>query len=111
MNGENKNQDMLINQVANSLSNNSMGDMTRVVAMAGAAIAGGALYYYLNSTKPRPCTGIDYANQTREIENRTDGARMNVLIKEDNKLLAYYYEDVRTLYDLFKKGEQLSSKI
>lgn len=84
-------------------------DMARYFTYAGAALAGGALYYYLNNQGPQPVKLIDYKNQTREIEGRTDGARVNVLNPND-KLLSFYYEDAKTLYEVFKKGHQLSSK-
>lgn len=84
-------------------------DVARYFTYAGAALAGGALYYYLNNQGPQPVRLIDYKNQTREIEGRSDGARMNVL-NPDGKLLSYYYEDAKTLYEVFKKGQQLSSK-
>lgn len=41
-------------------------------------------------------------------KGRTDGARVNVLNPTD-KLLSFYYEDAKTLYEVFKKGKQLSS--
>lgn len=43
------------------------------------------------------------------LKGRTDGARVNVLNPTD-KLLSFYYEDAKTLYEVFKKGQVLSSK-
>ena len=52
---------------------------------------------------------IDFSNQTREIEGRVDGARISTLNETDN-LLSYYYPDAKTLYELFLKGKEVSSK-
>lgn len=38
-----------------------------------------------------------------------DGARINVLNKSD-ELVSYFYPNVRTLHDLFVKGQELSSE-
>jgi len=83
-------------------------DMARYATYASAAVAGGALYYYLNTQGPQPVRLIDYKKQTCEIPGRTDGARVNVLNPTD-KLLSFYYEDAKTLYEVFKKGKQLSN--
>lgn len=42
-------------------------DLARYCTYAGAALAGGALYYYMNNQGPKPVKLIDYKNQTREI--------------------------------------------
>lgn len=42
-------------------------DMARYFTYAGAAVAGGALYYYLNNQGPQPVKLIDYKNQTQEL--------------------------------------------
>ena len=61
MNTEERNEN-LINQLANGLSLTAM-------AAAGAAVLGGALYYYLNNPRSmKTCSVIDYQNQTREVE-------------------------------------------
>ncbi len=62
MNSEDRNENLVLNQMAGGLSLN-----TGLVA-AGAAVLGGALYYYLNSAneKKGPAV-IDYKNQTREV--------------------------------------------
>ena len=43
------------------------------------------------------------------IKGRTDGARISTLNKTD-KLFNFYYEDAKTLYEVFLKGGKLSSK-
>lgn len=101
MNSEDRNENIL-NQMTNSLSLNS------TLAAAGAAVAGGALYYYLNSGAPKPLSIIDYKNQTREVAGRTDGARISTMNKTD-KLYSYYYEDAQTLYELTLKARKLSN--
>lgn len=83
-------------------------DLARYCTYAGAALAGGALYYYINNQGPKPVKLIDYQNQTREIPGRTDGARVNVLNPSD-KLISFFYEDAKTLYELFKKGQEISN--
>jgi long-chain acyl-CoA synthetase len=45
--------------------------------------------------------------QTREVQGRTDGARISTLNKTD-KLFSYYYEDAMTLHELFIKARKLS---
>ena len=70
MNSEDKNNDIL-NQVSNLAGSST--DFTKLYVAAGAAVAGGLLYYYLNnSVKPKKIPGLDYANQTREIEVKID---------------------------------------
>jgi hypothetical protein len=66
---ENQNQGFL-NQVANTFLNAGANgtDLTRYATIAGAALVGGAFYYYMNSNRPKPADGIDYKNQTREVE-------------------------------------------
>ncbi|CAF0748103.1 unnamed protein product [Brachionus calyciflorus] len=107
MNSDDKNQNLL-NQVTSTLMNTTP-DLNKLYAVAGAALVSGALYYYLNSgPKPKRINGFDYENQTKEVQGRTDGARICTL-NESEKLVSYYYEDGKTLYDLFKKGEKLSN--
>lgn len=68
MNTEDKNNNIL-NQVS-SLAGSSP-DFTKLYVAAGAAVVGGALYYYLNnSVKPKRIPGFDYNNQTTEIQVR-----------------------------------------
>lgn len=67
MSSDDKNNNIL-NQVTSSFLN-SAPDMSKLYAVAGAALVGGAVYYYMNnSVKPKRIAGFDYNNQTREIE-------------------------------------------
>lgn len=67
MSTENKDNTFL-NQVASTFLS-SAPEMSKYYAVAGAAIVGGALYYYLNTnTKSQRNNIIDYDNQTREPE-------------------------------------------
>lgn len=101
MSSEDRNENLL-NQMTTSLSLNTG------LAAAGAAVLGGALYYYLNSGTEKNINLIDYKNQTREIAGSTQGERISTMNKTD-KLFSYYYEDATTLYGLFLKGRQLSN--
>lgn len=130
MSSEDRNENLL-NQMTTSLSLNTG------LAAAGAAVLGGALYYYLNSGTGKNINLIDYKNQTREIavsveaafylklyfcnctnlrccfneiKGSTQGERISTMNKTD-KLFSYYYEDATTLYGLFLKGRQLSSML
>lgn len=102
MNSEDRNENLL-NQMTTSLSLS-----TGLATAAGAAVLGGALYYYLSGTEKRAPGMIDFKSQTREVEGRTDGARISNMNKTD-KLFSYYYEDATTLYDLFLKARKLSN--
>lgn len=107
MNSDDKNNNFL-NQVTSSFMS-AAPDMGKLYAVAGAALVGGALYYYLNNTaKPKRIAGLDYNNQTKEVQGRTDGARICSL-NENDKLISYYHDDGKTLYELLKKGKQLSN--
>lgn len=71
MSSDDKNQN-LFNQLVTSFSGSAgLYDYGRFATIAGAALAGGALYYYLNSNKPQPLRLIDYQNQTHEVAVRT----------------------------------------
>ena len=92
-------------------------DLTRyypTIAAAGAALAGGAFYYMLNrmgqknANKKREHDLIDFKNQTREVVG-CEGARVSTMSETDEPL-RYFYEDGKTLYELFRKAEKLSSK-
>jgi hypothetical protein len=75
---ENQNQDGAVgangwlNQLTSTFLNigSNGNDYTRFATIAGAALVGGALYYYMNSNRPKKCKGIDYSNQSREINVR-----------------------------------------
>jgi hypothetical protein len=68
----NQNQGGLLNQVANTILNVGANgnNITRYATIAGTALAGGALYYYMNRKGPKVADGIDYSNQSREVEVR-----------------------------------------
>lgn len=101
MNTEDRNENVLNQMTGSSFSS--------TLAAAGAAVLGGsALYYYLNNNGPKPFNVIDYRMQTREVEGRTDGARVSIMNKTD-KLLTYYYDDVKTLHEVFIRAEKSSN--
>ncbi|KAB0349418.1 hypothetical protein FD754_014275 [Muntiacus muntjak] len=68
-----------------------------------------ALTTFWYATRPRalkpPC---DLAMQSVEVPG-SDGARRSTLLDSDEPLV-YFYEDVRTLYEGFQRGIQVSSK-
>ncbi|NXY75384.1 ACSL1 ligase, partial [Glareola pratincola] len=67
-----------------------------------------ALTTYWYATRPKalkpPC---DLAMQSVEVEG-SEHARRSSLLKSD-ELLIYYYDDVRTAYDIFQRGVQVSN--
>ncbi|NWX99451.1 ACSL1 ligase, partial [Nothoprocta ornata] len=67
-----------------------------------------ALTTYWYATRPKalkpPC---DLAMQSVEVEG-TEHARRSSLLKND-ELLIYYYDDVRTAYDIFQRGVHVSN--
>ncbi|NXF02003.1 ACSL1 ligase, partial [Smithornis capensis] len=67
-----------------------------------------ALTTYWYATRPKalkpPC---DLAMQSVEIEGG-ECARRSAILNSD-ELLIYYYDDVRTVYDIFQRGLQVSS--
>ncbi|NXT54722.1 ACSL1 ligase, partial [Pluvianellus socialis] len=67
-----------------------------------------ALTTYWYATRPKalkpPC---DLAMQSMEVEGG-EHARRSALLKND-ELLIYYYDDVRTAYDVFQRGVQVSN--
>uniref|UniRef100_A0A8C3V8I6 Arachidonate--CoA ligase n=1 Tax=Catharus ustulatus TaxID=91951 RepID=A0A8C3V8I6_CATUS len=67
-----------------------------------------ALTTYWYATRPKalkpPC---DLAMQSVEVEG-SEHARRSSLLKSD-ELLMYYYDDVRTVYDVFQRGLQVSN--
>jgi len=101
MSSEDRNENLVLNQMTAGLS------LSTGLAAAGAAVLGGALYYYLNGSEKRGPSVIDYKNQTREVPG-SNGARISCLNKTD-KLFSYYYEDATTLYELFLKAQKLSN--
>jgi len=51
---------------------------------------------------------FDFKNQTRLVEGRKDGARISS-INHTDLLPTNYYADVKTLYEVFLKGKEISS--
>jgi hypothetical protein len=60
----------LLGDLFNAFVGPNMPDTARYATYAGAALAGGALYYYLNN-QTKPLNLIDYKMQTREIQVTT----------------------------------------
>ncbi|CAB1312193.1 unnamed protein product, partial [Coregonus sp. 'balchen'] len=64
----------------------------------------GAALVYLN-TRPKPLTmPADLNCQTIGVR---DGARKSAL-QEDDNLMSYFYDDARTMYEVFQRGLQVS---
>ncbi|XP_075053088.1 long-chain-fatty-acid--CoA ligase 1 isoform X1 [Mixophyes fleayi] len=67
-----------------------------------------ALTTYWYATRPKalkpPC---DLAMQSVEVKGQ-DGARRSTLLDSD-EILIYYYDDVRTVYDVFQRGCRVSN--
>ncbi|KAK0133523.1 Long-chain-fatty-acid--CoA ligase 5 [Merluccius polli] len=64
-----------------------------------------ATLFYLN-TRPAPLRSpADLKCQTVGIEG---GARMSALLEDNNNLLSYYYEDGKTMYEVFQRGLKVS---
>ncbi|KAG7272812.1 hypothetical protein CRUP_025792 [Coryphaenoides rupestris] len=64
-----------------------------------------ATLFYLN-TRPAPLRSpADLKCQTIGIEG---GARKSALLEDNNNLLSYYYEDGKTLYEVFQRGLKVS---
>ncbi|CAL8305441.1 unnamed protein product [Boreogadus saida] len=68
------------------------------------ALAAATLFYL--STRPAPLRPpVDLQRQTVGIEG---GARKSALLEDNNDLMSYYYEDGRTMYQLFQRGMKVS---
>ena len=70
-----RDSDNIVDNMVNTLIDSSQSqDATKfygTLAVAGAAVLGGALYYYMNSgssKKAQPSSIIDFKNQTREVK-------------------------------------------
>ncbi|XP_006630837.3 long-chain-fatty-acid--CoA ligase 5 [Lepisosteus oculatus] len=73
-------------------------------AIAGLFTFGAGILIWL-VTRPKPIKlPVDLNRQTVGIK---DGARRSALLKDD-KLMSYYYEDARTLYEVFQRGLHVS---
>ncbi|XP_041672361.1 long-chain-fatty-acid--CoA ligase 5 [Cheilinus undulatus] len=64
-----------------------------------------ATLFYLN-TRPSPIRSpVDLKCQTMGIK---DGARKTALLEDNNNLTCYYYDDAKTLYEVFQRGLKVS---
>ncbi|XP_035514959.1 long-chain-fatty-acid--CoA ligase 5 [Morone saxatilis] len=64
-----------------------------------------ATLFYLN-TRPSPLRSpVDLNCQTLGIK---DGARKTALLEDNNNLMSYYYNDAKTLYEVFQRGLKVS---
>ncbi|XP_056153734.1 long-chain-fatty-acid--CoA ligase 5 [Lampris incognitus] len=64
-----------------------------------------ATLVYLNS-RPAPLhSPADLKRQTLGIR---DGARKSALLEDNNNLISYYYEDGKTIYEVFQRGLRVS---
>ncbi|KAG7506764.1 long-chain-fatty-acid-CoA ligase 5 [Solea senegalensis] len=64
-----------------------------------------AVLFYLN-TRPSPIqTPADLKHQTIGIK---DGARKTALLEDNNNLISCFYDDARTLYEVFQRGLKVS---
>lgn len=69
-------------------------------ALVSIFVLGAAALLWLNS-RPKPVTPpVDLNRQTVGTQG---GARKSALMQNDN-LMSYYYEDARTLYEVFQRG-------
>lgn len=39
-----------------------------------------------------------------------DGARKNALMEDNNNLMSCFYDDAKTLYEIFQRGRRVSGK-
>ncbi|KAJ3607519.1 hypothetical protein NHX12_024570 [Muraenolepis orangiensis] len=68
------------------------------------ALAAATLFYL--STRPAPLRSpADLKCQTLGIEG---GARKSALLESNNNLVSYYYEDGKTMYEVFQRGLRVS---
>ncbi|XP_028991187.1 long-chain-fatty-acid--CoA ligase 5 [Betta splendens] len=64
-----------------------------------------ATLFYLN-TRPSPVRSpIDLQRQSLGIK---DGARKTALLEDNNNLISYYYDNAKTIYELFQRGLKVS---
>ncbi|KAM3842596.1 long-chain-fatty-acid--CoA ligase 5 [Diretmus argenteus] len=64
-----------------------------------------ATLLYLN-TRPSPLRSpADLKRQTLGVK---DGARKSALLEDNNNLLSYYYDDAKTMYEVFQRGLRVS---
>ncbi|XP_005996309.1 long-chain-fatty-acid--CoA ligase 5 [Latimeria chalumnae] len=73
-------------------------------ALIGIFSFGAAIFIWL-ITRPKPVRPpVDLNNQSVGLK---EGARRSALLKSD-KLISYYYDDARTLYEIFQRGLHIS---
>nr|XP_046233496.1 long-chain-fatty-acid--CoA ligase 5 [Scatophagus argus]XP_046233498.1 long-chain-fatty-acid--CoA ligase 5 [Scatophagus argus] len=64
-----------------------------------------ATLFYLN-TRPSPVRSpIDLNHQSVGIK---DGARKSALLEDNNNLLSYFYDNAKTIYEVFQRGLKVS---
>lgn len=104
--------DNFLYHMASQLMNGARNYTEAGLALAGTALLGGSLYYYLNSNvkkRKNPLLDIiDHREQTREVKNRDDNARISNLNKTDI-LLSNCFQDGKTQYELFLRGLKRSN--
>ncbi|XP_044034656.1 long-chain-fatty-acid--CoA ligase 5 [Siniperca chuatsi] len=68
------------------------------------ALAAATLFYL--KTRPTPIhTTIDLNCQTLGTK---DGARKHALLEDNNNLISYYFNDTKTIYEVFQRGLRVS---
>uniref|UniRef100_A0A452IXU2 long-chain-fatty-acid--CoA ligase n=1 Tax=Gopherus agassizii TaxID=38772 RepID=A0A452IXU2_9SAUR len=73
-------------------------------ALIGLVVLGAAIFFWV-TTRPKTISPpIDLNNQSIGIQG---GARRSTFLPE-NELLAYYYEDAKTMYEAFQRGLHVS---
>uniref|UniRef100_A0A8C4Y8L1 Long-chain-fatty-acid--CoA ligase n=1 Tax=Gopherus evgoodei TaxID=1825980 RepID=A0A8C4Y8L1_9SAUR len=76
-------------------------------ALIGLVVLGAAIFFWV-TTRPKTISPpIDLNNQSIGIQG---GARRSTFLPE-NELLAYYYEDAKTMYEAFQRGLHVSGKL
>ncbi|XP_023214161.1 long-chain-fatty-acid--CoA ligase 5-like [Centruroides sculpturatus] len=73
-------------------------------ATAIASAAGAAALYYMNSPNPI----VPPVDLNRQSIEQPDGARLSCLCK-NGKLFEYLYDDVKTMYELMRRGARVSN--
>ncbi|XP_050814002.1 long-chain-fatty-acid--CoA ligase 5 [Gopherus flavomarginatus] len=73
-------------------------------ALIGLVVLGAAIFFWVTSRPKTISPPIDLNNQSIGIQG---GARRSTFLPE-NELLAYYYEDAKTMYEAFRRGLHVS---
>lgn len=66
---------------------------------------GAATLFYLNTRPSSLRSPVDLNHQTLGIK---DGARKSAMLEDNNNLMSYYHEDVKTVYEVFQWGMRIS---